>query len=563
MILAVVISAVFFFIWYTVINPSQNTPGQQKNVVQTEDAASANSVAGSEKANETVTAEKKDTPAANAVVDPNASLPVKTWKASNDLVEVEFTSDGAMPISWKINGYNSTVEKNSPLIDLVAEKVTSKGPMALSFSDANFSFPERPKYELVDSGGNYAAFRWRSKEVEIEKKITIDKNNYLADVEVSIRNLMDAAIETRPALIWTGLNLPADEGGFFGIGKQQPLNSVLPIYYLEGKANREGNISKLKPTDIKEGGVYWSGLESRYFFDSVIPRQQADGSAAFFGFERTEDMKKGEALLFAGTMLKKIVVPRGGETKVSFTTYVGPKDINKLKAAGIHLDEAIDYGWFTVIALPILYLLRFFYGIIHNYGVAIILLTIFVKLLLHPINVKSLKSMKEMQKLQPQMKEIQAKYKDDKQRINVETMQLFRAHKVNPMGGCLPMLLQFPIYIALYKVLWNSIELYHAPFFWFYRDLSAPDPYFITPILLGIFMVAQQMLTPSASADPTQKKMMLMMPIMFSVFMLFLPVGLVVYILVNTVMSVTQQWMYNKGIGFMDVVRGRWKTCCA
>ncbi|MFA5812515.1 MAG: membrane protein insertase YidC, partial [bacterium] len=138
-----------------------------------------------------------------------------------------------------------------------------------------------------------------------------------------------------------------------------------------------------------------------------------------------------------------------------------------------------------------------------------------------------------------------------------ETMQLFRAHKVNPMGGCLPMVLQLPIYIALYKVLWSSIELYHAPFFWFYRDLSAPDPYLITPILLGVFMVAQQLLTPSASADPAQKRMMMLMPIMFTGFMLFLPVGLVIYILVNTGMSVTQQWMYNKGIGFMDLIRGR------
>jgi YidC/Oxa1 family membrane protein insertase len=139
-------------------------------------------------------------------------------------------------------------------------------------------------------------------------------------------------------------------------------------------------------------------------------------------------------------------------------------------------------------------------------------------------------------------------------------MQLFKAHKVNPMGGCLPMLAQFPIYIALYKVLWNSIELFHQPFFWFYKDLSAPDPYYITPILLGLFMAAQQKLTPSASADPTQQKMMMIMPVMFTVFMLFLPLGLVVYILVNTVMSVTQQYMYNHGIGIMDLVRGRWKA---
>ena len=255
-----------------------------------------------------------------------------------------------------------------------------------------------------------------------------------------------------------------------------------------------------------------------------------------------------------------MIVPTGDSKKYSYTLYVGPKDINDLKAAGAKLDEAIDYGWFTVIAVPILYLLRFFHGLIGNYGLAIILLTIFVKLLLHPINVKSLKSMKGMQQLQPRLKELQLKYKDDKQKLNQETMMLFKAHKVNPMGGCLPMLAQFPIYIALYKVLWNSIELYHAPFFWFYKDLSAPDPYFITPILLGLFMVAQQKLTPSASADPAQQRMMMIMPVMFTAFMLFLPVGLVVYILVNTVMSVTQQYMYNNGIGIMDLIKKRRKT---
>ena len=179
--------------------------------------------------------------------------------------------------------------------------------------------------------------------------------------------------------------------------------------------------------------------------------------------------------------------------------------------------------------------------------------------MMHPINLKSLKSMKAMQELQPRLKELQKKYKGNKERLNQETMQLFKAHKVNPMGGCLPMLLQLPIYIALYKVLWNSIELYHAPFFWFYKDLSAPDPYMITPIILGVFMVAQQKLMPSASADPAQKKMMMIMPVMFTVFMVFLPVGLVVYILVNTVMTVVTQWMYNKGIRMRDVLRFKFK----
>ncbi|MBI4124473.1 MAG: membrane protein insertase YidC [Deltaproteobacteria bacterium] len=214
-------------------------------------------------------------------------------------------------------------------------------------------------------------------------------------------------------------------------------------------------------------------------------------------------------------------------------------------------------GWTTLVAVPMLYLLKFFYQLIHNYGVAIILLTILVKILLNPINRKSLASMKGMQAIQPRLKELRQKYGEDKQKLNQETMQLFKNNKINPMGGCLPMLLQIPIYIALYKVLWSSVELYHAPFFWFYKDLSAPDPFFVTPLLLGITMFIQTKMTPTATVDPMQQKMMLMMPLMFCLFMVFLPMGLGLYILVNTLMTILQQWMYKKEIRMRDVVLGR------
>jgi YidC/Oxa1 family membrane protein insertase len=160
-----------------------------------------------------------------------------------------------------------------------------------------------------------------------------------------------------------------------------------------------------------------------------------------------------------------------------------------------------------------------------------------------------------MQKLQPKLTEIREKYQNDRERMNLEMMNLFKSHKVNPMGGCLPMVLQMPVYIALYKVLYNAIELYHAPFFGFYRDLSAPDPYFISPVLLGIFMVVQQKMTPSATQDKAQANMMLMMPVMFSAFMLFLPSGLVIYIFVNTLMTVVQQYLHQHEMSFADLLR--------
>jgi len=192
-----------------------------------------------------------------------------------------------------------------------------------------------------------------------------------------------------------------------------------------------------------------------------------------------------------------------------------------------------------------LWLLKFFYNLIHNYGVAIILLTIVIKLILYPLTHKSFKSMKEMQKIQPKITALREKYKDNKEMLNKEIMTLYRTQKVNPLGGCLPMLLQIPVFFALYKVLLDSIELRHAPFIFWIQDLSAKDPYYITPILMGASMFIQQKMTPQVG-DPTQAKLMLMLPIVFTFMFLNFPSGLVIYWLVNNLLSIAQQFYINK-----------------
>ncbi|MBN1282802.1 MAG: membrane protein insertase YidC [Proteobacteria bacterium] len=552
-LIAVALSAAFFVLWYTVISPPKKaeTPGQGAAAVQQEEA----------QPQAQPEAAKVPEQAAKGALDPQAKIPPATIVLRNDLVEVEITNDGGAATSWRLKGYNQGTEKDSPLIDLAASEGKRRAPLSLSIEGTGFAIPGSPRYEVVSQSEAEAVLRWRSPgEISITKKIALDQGSYVAGVDVEIKNESDRPFSARPSLSWGGVNLPQEKRGFLSFMQPPQTDVKQPAYYSDGKVHREKNAEE---TVSVPGSLYWSGLESRYFISAVVPRVRGEGMAAFYGAGKVEGAKAGTMELWAGATLPSIPLPAGQTANAAFSVYSGPKDIKDLKAMGVGLEKAIDYGWFSVIAVPILYLLKFFHSLIGNYGVAIILLTICVKLLLHPINVKSLKSMKAMQQLQPRLKELQARFKDDKQKLNAETMQLFRAHKVNPMGGCLPMILQLPIYIALYKVLWSSIELYHAPFFWFYRDLSAPDPYFITPILLGIFMFAQQQLTPSASADPTQKKMMMFMPIMFTMFMLFLPVGLVVYILVNTVMSVTQQWMYNRGIGFMDLVRGRVKLKAA
>jgi YidC/Oxa1 family membrane protein insertase len=245
-------------------------------------------------------------------------------------------------------------------------------------------------------------------------------------------------------------------------------------------------------------------------------------------------------------------------SKVSVThrLFVGPKDIDILKAQGNALEQSLDLGWFTVIAKPLLYTLKFFYNYVGNYGIAIIIITIILKALFFPLTHKSYKSMKGMQKIQPEMTKLREKYKDDRDAMNKAVMELYREHKVNPMGGCLPMVVQIPVFFALYKSLMFSIELRHAPFLLWITDLAGPDNLFgqllhvpmvigPLPILMGISMFVQQKMTPS-NMEPMQQKMMLALPVVFTFMFLSFPSGLVLYWLVNNVLTIGQQMYINK-----------------
>jgi YidC/Oxa1 family membrane protein insertase len=235
--------------------------------------------------------------------------------------------------------------------------------------------------------------------------------------------------------------------------------------------------------------------------------------------------------------------------------YVGPKSQPLLEAAEPSLDKLIDLGFFSPLARPMLQFLRLINGWMHNYGVTIILTTILIKIAFWPLTQTSYKSMQAMQKLQPRLKELQVVYKDDRQALNRAMMQLYREHKVNPMGGCLPMVLQIPVFFAFYNALLYSIELRHAPFicwnielWWIGRgicDLSVHDPSYITPVLMGVTMFIQQKMTPT-TGDPAQAKIMQFMPLMFLMFFLKAPAGLVIYWLVNNVLSIAQQMIINR-----------------
>lgn len=280
--------------------------------------------------------------------------------------------------------------------------------------------------------------------------------------------------------------------------------------------------------------VEWISALTRYFGFAVVA---ADGPRPK-GYIRPIGANGGElSLMYPVT---------GTRFEFPMRTYFGPKDVELLKQVSPTLTHAVDYGFFEVFAHPLLQIMKWFYRFVENYGVAIILLTLLLKIVTFPLTYKSVKSMKEMAKIQPQLARLREKHKDDKEALNREMLTLMRTHGYNPMAGCLPILVQMPVFFALYKVLYSSVELYQAPFAFWIHDLSQRDPFYVTPVLLSGLMFLQQKLTPTTATDPTQQKIMQFMPIMFGAFMLTLPAGLTLYMLVNSIASIIQQVMLNK-----------------
>jgi YidC/Oxa1 family membrane protein insertase len=310
---------------------------------------------------------------------------------------------------------------------------------------------------------------------------------------------------------------------------------------------------------LQRPSVDWLGYMDQHFLSAFVFERGADGLTP-------EGLKVGTETLpdqsgYRIFQSRPMSLPPGGTVSFTQNFFSGPKDSRDLTAAGYYLDRSLDYGWFTVLAKPLIWLLRLFYQLVGNYGVAIILVTVIIKIALWPLTAKSYKSMKQMQKLQPLMTKIREKYKDDREGMQRELMQLYKTYKVSPVGGCLPMLLQIPFFIAFYRVLDYALELRGAPFMLWINDLSAPDRLFhfafklplldeptgipVLTLLMGATMIWQQKMTPSMG-DPMQAKMMMLMPIIFIVVLLNMPSGLVLYWLVNNILSIFQQKLINR-----------------
>ena len=429
--------------------------------------------------------------------------------------------------------------------DLLGEapRETTKFPFGVNFLKDTLVVPTDALWEVDEAastkkGNDYSAISYKyidpAGRFQINKTYKVAEKPYQFDLSVTYRNISGDHWANQPVFDITGYKDPNLETSFLD---PRP-DLVEALCKTQNEMEREMYGSVESPITYGEAAdpVKWAGIDRRYFLFAAVP---LDG-AARCQLERVDDNFLQTRIIHDEISL------RSGESKtIEYAVYVGPKDQDVLDQAGHDLVEAIDYGFFAFLARPMRWLLVLLFGFTGNWGIAIILLTILVRLAMWPINHKVYVNSERMKDIQPQIKEIQEKYKNDQQRLSEETMKVFKENNVS-MLGCAPMFLQFPIFLALYFMILNSVELYKADFFLWYTDLSASDPYFVLPILMGIVMFAQQSLMTVEAPNPQMKTVMKIMPIGFTAFMLFLPSGVVLYYFASMLIGILQQIMIKK-----------------
>ena len=475
-------------------------------------------------------------------------------KVDTPLYEAVFTNKGATIKSFKLKKYKTALELDSPPVELVNIEDNRANFLSVSFiageptAENNEVFystlQDSVKLEEGSSPRDFT-FRYPSANgVSIDQTFRFYPDKYIIGLYVSITNNSGTPISGN---VRTSLKnmLPESKRGYASFTGAALLfnNKLEQIKYSKMK----------KEAKSLSGQIGWIAYESGYFISSIIPEDQSSGE--FYGLTTPSD------ILRASYISPAISINPSGRETFEYSLYFGPKDQDILKGAGKRLEKAIDFGFFDIIAKPLHFLLKFFNKYVGNYGVSIIILTILIKIIFWPLTHKSYVSMKEMQKIQPLMAKIREKYKDDREQMQREMMGLYKTYKVNPMGGCLPMLIQIPVFFALYRILGSSIELRHAPFMLWITDLSAPDRLFHFPftiplmsppygipvltLLMGASMFLQQKMSPPPG-DPTQAKMMMFLPILFTVMFINFQSGLVLYWLTNNIISIGQQYYIKK-----------------
>ena len=472
------------------------------------------------------------------------------YTLENDRLIASFTNLNTAMVSLQVKGERYLDEEGNPF-ELVTTDKEAYLPLAPVLSGV--TVPPDAHWQVLEASNQRLRFQWAGDGVLVTRTWELAEPPYQLHSSIDVRN-------DDPRARSIGLSITSahyvrredEKGGFIGRPSPALSHGICQQGDETIREDRDGLLSEDESRPMQPHsygpGVEYVALSSVYFAIIAAPEGQTAERCDMLATERGGTLEDPDGSLFEAKLVYAPQEIGSGETATFRTAvYAGPKDYDALQEFGHLASNVIDLGWFSFIARGMSWLLRTIYGFIGNWGVAIILLTLLVRVLLLPFVIPQFRNMAKQRALKPEIDKINELYKDDREKKGAAMMELWRKHKVNPLGGCLPVLLQMPIFFALYQTLSTSIELYHAPFVLWWVDLSSPDPMYVLPIILGALMFIQQKLTP-VQMDATQAKVMLYaMPLMMTFFMLMLPTGLCLYMVTSSAIGITQQrYMYWK-----------------
>jgi YidC/Oxa1 family membrane protein insertase len=486
-----------------------------------------------------------DRPAPPAAIAPPAATAVQNAgaivKVETDLLHAEIASVGGDLRRLELKEHRDTVDKakNFVLFQQSPEHVyiAQSGLIGGDLPNHRTPYTARADTYRLPDGAESVEVRLDAvtpSGVNVSKIYRFHRGTYVIDVTYEITNQGSAPIQP-----FGYFQFVRDDHPPAGDSAMLPTFTGVAVYTDKEK------FQKLTFSDIDKGKIPypktsndgWVAVIQHYFLSAWLPPSQV--SREFY----TKKVENG--LHAAGVIVPVGIVEPGKTARLAVPLYAGPQEQDKLGKLAPGLDLTVDYGWLTIIAVPMFWVLSWLHQWVGNWGVAIILLTVLLKLLFYPLSEASYRSMAKMRVVAPRLQKLKDQYGSDRQRMQQAMMELYKTEKINPLGGCLPIVVQIPVFIALYWTILASVELRHAPFMLWIQDLSTPDPWYVLPILMGATMIIQTKLNPEPP-DPVQAKVMKIMPIAFSVFFFFFPAGLVLYWLVNNVLSIAQQWHINR-----------------
>ena len=462
----------------------------------------------------------------------------------NDVFRLQINTVGGDVVGSELLKYDAELDSKTPFVLLQnTPQHTYVAQSGLIGKDGIDTKSGRAVYQVEGSSFKLAEgqnelvvpFTFQRDGVTYRKVFVLKRGQYDVAVNYEINNQSDKAIEVEP----------------YGQLRHSLVDSsgsvAMPTYTGGAYSSSETNYKKYSFSDMENANLSvntkagWVAVLQHYFVSAWIPNQDADNQL----YTLTDKANNIGSIGYRGPI---VAIQPNTTEKLTSKLWTGPKLQNEMAQVADHLDLTVDYGWAWFIAKPLFWLLTFIQQLVHNWGVAIICVTLVVKAILYPLTKAQYTSMAKMRMLQPKLQEMRERFGEDRQRMSQEMMKLYKDEKVNPLGGCLPLLLQMPIFIALYWTFMEAVELRHAPFFGWIQDLSAQDPYYILPILMGASMFLLQKMSPTPVADPMQQKIMNFMPLIFMVFFLWFPAGLVLYWLVSNLITIIQQQLIYRGL---------------